>query len=612
MQVGTPYYPVVPKGMSENLLFRQSLLVDAAGDVGLQGSLRGMCAADPLFYINAFCWTHDPRLEALSTVPFITWGEYQDEAILSILGAIGKEDLLIEKSRDMGATWLLLVCFDWAWRFRPGQSFLVVSRNEDYVDKPGNPKSLFWKLDFLHDVKRLPTWMLPAGWSEKCRTRMHIENPENGSVIDGESTTGDVARGDRRTAIMLDEFSAFEVGDGYRALSSTRDVTRSRLFNGTPQGANNAFYEMTKKVPVKLRLHWSQHPEKKRGLYTSDGDDENGYVLRVLDTSYVFPVGYKFVLDGKLRSPWYDVERTRCASDQEAGQELDIDYLGSGHQFFPAQLIERLVAETCQPAFIEGELEYDPDTAVPRGFTRKEGGRWKCWMNVDLEGKAPGDRQYAIGADVAVGTGATPSCISAVDRKTGEKVLEFAEAHIDPARFAYALVATAKWLNDAYLTWEANGPGRITGNRVIEIGYRNIYWRKNEQTLSKKQTDAPGWHSTGDNKNAVLGEYRRALSMMEVVNHSKRALQECLFYVFGSDGTVEHSRALSNVDPTQGRKNHGDLVIADALAWKGARERPELPPKAGADMNDLSAAPAGSYGARMRERQAAVARHGEW
>jgi len=54
------------------------------------------------------------------------------------------------------------------------------------------------------------------------------------------------------------------------------------------------------------------------------------------------------------------------------------------------------------------------------------------------------------------------------------------------------------------------------------------------------------------------------------------------------------------------------LVIADALAWKGARERPELPPKAGADMNDLSAAPAGSYGARMRERQAAVARHGEW
>ena len=79
------------------------------------------------------------------------------------------------------------------------KSFLLVSRVQDYVDKPGNPKALFWKIDFL--LNNFPPWLKPRGYREANHRRLlHIENPENGSVIDGESTTGNVSRGDRRTA----------------------------------------------------------------------------------------------------------------------------------------------------------------------------------------------------------------------------------------------------------------------------------------------------------------------------------------------------------------------------------------------------------------------------
>lgn len=544
---------------------------EAKGNDDFQRTLWGMCELDPLFYVNAFCFTYDPRKEP-STVPFITWG-FQDDSILEILGSIGERDVLIEKSRDMGASWILLTAFEWVWHFKDGMSFLLLSRNEDYVDKTGNPKSLFWKIDFIHSPQCMPYWLMPS----YDRQKLHLENLSNGSVIDGESTTGDAGRGDRRTAVMLDEFSAFAPEDGYKALAATRDVTRSRFFNFTPRGANNAAYDMAQSDIKKLRLHWSSHPEKNPGLYTSNPDETGIMRLEVLDKSYVFPKNYLFVLDGKTRSPWYDVEYKRCASDSEAAQEIDINYLGSGHQYFETQLLDKLLLENGRAPNRRGDLAFDDQSAEPGLFTDSDEGRMVFWLFLDMENKPPADREYVMGIDVATGTGATPSCISVADRKTGEKIAEYINSRIDPARFAYQAVAIAKWLNDAYMLWEANGPGRIFGNRILESGYRNIFYRKNELSLSKKVSDTPGWFSTKDNKLVMLGEYRRALAEGHFINHSTDAINECRQYVYAPDGGVDHSRALVAMNATENRENHGDRVIADGLAWKGVHEMPARP-----------------------------------
>ena len=90
-----------------------------------------MCKRDPLFWLNAFVWTYDPRKKR-SIVPFTAY-PFQGGSLVDIIHA--DEDLLIEKSRDMGATWICSMAFLHEWMFGSYKTFLMVSRKEDLVDK---------------------------------------------------------------------------------------------------------------------------------------------------------------------------------------------------------------------------------------------------------------------------------------------------------------------------------------------------------------------------------------------------------------------------------------------------------------------------------------------
>jgi hypothetical protein len=521
-----------------------------------------MCSRDILFWYGTFAWTYDPRKEP-GVVPMIPWG-FQEKAIHKIDECVGTEDLLIEKSRDMGASWIILGGYTYRWQFRKSQSFLMVSRNEDYVDKAGNPKSLFWKVDFL--LKHQPGWLLPRF----RRTKLHLANLDNGSVIDGESTTGDVGRGDRRTGIMLDEFAAFAPEDGYKALAATGDTTNSRVFNSTPQGASGAFYDMAQSGIQKLRMHWTEHPEKAAGLWYDD--------------------------EGKPRSPWYDRECLRRPIPMLIAQELDIDYLGSSYQFFDSEVLTRIENEDVRPPYWRGEIVFDMATVRNQSLSESEEGRLHLWMLPDARGEAPRDRKYVVAADVATGTGSSNSVISVGDTKTGEKIAEFASSAIKPHELAKVAVALARFFNGAFLIWEANGPGRIFGDQVVDLGYSAIYYRENDRSVSKKSSDVPGWYSTRENKLSLLGEYRRALGAKEFINRSRPAIRECREYVFLPTGAVEHSKSVNTIDPTGARDNHGDRAIADALLHKGMKALPNV-------TEPEDEAPAGSFMWRRQQRR---------
>jgi len=505
-----------------------------------------MCSRDLLFYVNAFVFTYDPR-RSPSVIPFVTW-PFQDQALLKLDDAIGNHDLAIEKSRDMGATWMCLLPIEWRWHFGFYQTFLLISRKEEYVDKSSDPKSLFWKLDFVH--KWQPRWLLPG----KTRTKLHLSNTDNGSTIDGESTTGDVARGDRRTAILLDEFASFE--DGYQALSATADASNCRIFNSTPKGVGNAFYNVIESGTEKIRLHWSEHPYKGRDLYKDEA--------------------------GRLRSPWYDNECKRRHHPREIAQELDIDYLGSDDTFFDGVVLDAVQANQVRRPFWQGRIEYQTDSLKPIKFVETKHGPLKLWMHPDERGQAPTHRNFVMGIDVASGSkdstgrGASNSVASVGDRLTGEKVAELVMNGVDPKVFAAECVALARWLKGpdnqgAYLCWEANGPGRLFGDAIIDREYRNFFWRQNERSVSKKLMDIPGWWATRESKLALLGDYRQALAEGKFQNRSFQAVRECRMYVYAKSGAVDHSAALNAADPSEGRENHGDRVIADALCWKAIK-----------------------------------------
>jgi hypothetical protein len=242
----------IPKWPQENIEWRAKLLKKAENDIILQRDLMADCKSSQLFWINTFAWTfhqfdEDPltgqRFESKHPhMPFITW-EIQDRLHNEFEVCLKKpEDILIDKSRKMGASWCCVNFLHWLWLFDPNSQLLEMSRTREYVDQPGNMKALFQKHDYVNEW--LPDWMRPEECmqGERNRTKMHMKNICNGSTIDGESTTEHAARGDRRKVGLLDEFASVEYGDGM--LTATRDACLMRIINSTVRGAGTAYSKL--------------------------------------------------------------------------------------------------------------------------------------------------------------------------------------------------------------------------------------------------------------------------------------------------------------------------------------------------------------------------------
>lgn len=579
------FHKRVPRYLEGNLRFRKFVLERAAGNRAVQAGLREACRTDILFFINVFCWTFAPHEALRKRRPFITWPcqeigifggmvKIGDEEVRNygILEAIEQQfELVIEKSREMGASWLCILVMAWLFLFHHDMLFLMISRNQDAVDAP-SPDSLFWKIDMI--LEYLPDWLRSPPGEPIDRRSMLFSCPSTRSGITGQATTSKAGVGGRCTAMFLDEFS--QIDEAWDVLDRTADTTKCRIFNFTHTGLETAAYDIAKAgVFRKLILHWSMHPEKARGLYRfKDGK------IEILDKTYEFPPDYKFDMSGMpggpfpgLRSRWYDAECIRRRSQRAIAMDLDIDPKGATNQFFDGVQIASL-RKHCVPAFWRGELVIDDDAARPIGLVVDESGPLKLWLNL-LNGKPPFSR-YAAGADISTGNGATPSCFSVIDCRTGRKVAQYVTAHMREEAFATMAVALC-WLfrdddgNGARFCWEMQGPGLSFGKRVVELGYRNIYYARDEQKafFNQRDSEKPGWYPSQGNKLQLFNAYREALFSGKLTNLSSEALEECLSFKHGKNGKgVEHAGAAAGNDDSGARDNHGDIATADALAWK--------------------------------------------
>ena len=92
------------------------------------------CQEDPFYFIDTFGVVYEPRLAEMSDIPFFLF-DYQKDVIMRVLQAEERgEDLLIEKTRDMGITWTMIWYILWRWLFKDKWYCLMGSRKEDEVD----------------------------------------------------------------------------------------------------------------------------------------------------------------------------------------------------------------------------------------------------------------------------------------------------------------------------------------------------------------------------------------------------------------------------------------------------------------------------------------------
>lgn len=582
--IAREWHRSVPRGLGENMEWRRDLLLRAKGDRRFQAGLMEVCGEDSAFWVNAFVWQFNPKKKGRGqqTGPFLTW-PVQEKAMRTIESCVEDgRDLVIEKSREMGASWMLLFMFLHRFLFLEGQALALLSRNEKAVESE-SPDSLYWKLDFILD--HLPDWMKPADF---VRRKLFMGTKRLNNFIAGEATTGKAGVGGRSTAMGIDEFS--QIDDDFEILHRTSDTTDCRIFNFTHKGLDTAAYHLTQRPDIrKLRMHWSEHPEKVRGAYRYDR--ERGAVV-IQDKTYPFPADYPFVADGTplggpepgLRSPWYDDQCRRKGDSRAVAMDLDINAEGTLSQFFDPVEVEGLRQLYVADPVWEGGLSYDKDDPISEPkLVPEPNGRLKLWVLPNRGGKPPAGR-YVIGADVAAGSGATPSCASVVNKETGEKVGEYTDPFIDAKDYGVFLVNLARAFSSldgepATLIWEIPGPGLTAGKEILKLGFRNVYWKTNDFSLAKKRSDQPGWYNHPETQDDLLREYRDALRERRFVNHSLGALKECLKFSY-VEGHVKHAGEASPNDPSGARQNHGDHVIADALANKLCKAKARAPDEA--------------------------------
>jgi hypothetical protein len=586
------YYQHVPRDPVENLEFRRWLMQACQESPSYRRAVIHACKVDCLFFVNVFCYQINPKPvgEHTSEIgPFITW-DYQDEAIVGdnpkspgILWCIENgSDLVIEKSRDMGASWICILVMLWLFLFHEWKKFTIVSKDRDSVDNREDPDSLFWKMRFV--LGYLPKWLI----GEVEEQKMLLKSHKTGSSISGVASTGKAGVGGRATAVFCDEFSLIE--EAREVFSRTKDTTNCRIFNGTHYGTGGMFYDLCDPGSVyarsvkKLEMHWSKHPDKRKGLYRWDNVKQ---CAEVLDHDTPWPHDYVPVSDGLpaggpypgIRSFWYDKEYIARGGDQnkrEIALHLDMDPRGSSNQFFDTLAITSLRREYAREPLGRYDIVYDDATGRPivgqyGALVSSPRGHLQLWCQLDYKGNPPPGK-YVIGGDIATGTGATPS-VFAIMNERGEKIGRYFNARIEPIPLGPLMVALC-WVfksddgQGALLVWEHNGPGFKFCERVREIGYGNIWYRPaNAWANHRVIADTPGWWPSKAAKITLLNDYRHALQHRLIVNPSDEGLQTCLSYVWKPDGSVDHDRKDANPDESGARENHGDETMADALTY---------------------------------------------
>lgn len=577
---------VIPKTLAGNLEWRKTLLKQANTSASLRRTLRSAAASSPVFWVNAFGWTFlqkevggDGRERAVmgeaSHVPFITW-KVQDEALVDLYHCILQGNpAMIRKSRDLGASWLVVALFQWFFQFRPSTTFLEISRKEVLVDRKGDMDSLFEKHRYL--MRWQPDWLRPQRIIDN---KLHLENRDIGTAIEGESTNESAGQASRKTAILLDEFA--RVANGDEIDMATADTSACRIFLSTPQGPNTAYARIYKLMKAGTRsgkiisLPWWRHPLK--GANATQAPDS---------------------ITGQLRwtSPWYEHQLT-LRSKRNVAMNLDMEDGGAGDLFFDTDEIEKHRKLHARLPLLVGNVVFDEDmtedakkavmrqmkpdamTFVGNGSRRP----WRLWVPLvkDDKGRERPNQltRYVIACDISNGSGASNSVISVLDHNTNMIVAKWWDAFTSPEAMAEVAAFSAVWFGGVkppILIFEKNGPGVIFGKKLVALGYPGVYYERVEDKRTRDKTRRWGWHSSTSKKEMLLGEYREALKLNTVINPCEESLNEALEYVYDEHGRLEPGQM--GEEAGGGSALHGDHVIADALLVMGRKELPKTEPE---------------------------------
>ncbi len=254
--------------------WRAQQLAKLQADEELLESAKAYYRLNPIDFTNHWFDTYDPRNVGTNVpayMPFVMFQRQEDLMRLLIACREEEGNALVEKCRDMGATWDCIALSTHMWLFEPGSASGWGSATAKKVDDIGDASSIFEKIRI--GIRRLPDVFKPSGFNEK-KHMMHqrIVNPETAGTITGE--IGDnIGRGGRTGIYFVDEAAYIERPEAVDA--SLSENTRVRIDISSVSGLGTVFHrtrmsgvEWEPGQPIHrdrtnvFVMDYSQHPTK--------------------------------------------------------------------------------------------------------------------------------------------------------------------------------------------------------------------------------------------------------------------------------------------------------------------------------------------------------------
>lgn len=464
-------------------------------------NVREKASRDIIFFFKYFLWIFESKAIYRQwygidggDLPFILYPK-QEEYVLEIVDAIRNgHDILLEKTREEGASYLIGMIFLWFWiKANEGNDFLIIANKLENVDDKGVMSTIFEKIRY--NIRKLePLGFLPKTYDpQKCNNFCKLKTaPEGGASIIGKATTGDAGRSNRVIAGLLDE-GAFLEENAEAIWVATGETCGSRIIVSTPNGLGNLFADLrfSGKIRV-LRLHWSDHPLKSAGFFIGPHPH------------------YPEEKEAKL-SPWYLWKCSQVAQNPDASikQELDISYLTTGMPYFREQMeyITNRYKELTDTDQNIRRYDFEIDNNIVKLFPYPSGR-----MFIKTDPVMGWKYRYCISADTAEGLedGDNNSMV-VYDRVKKEDVAWFT-GKCDTHVFALLLVYFGFKYDKAYIAPEKNNTSGGAVLNELKHSYSYLLYEQDFSLRVPRDKARLGWSTNVATRGTMLGTLRKAIA----------------------------------------------------------------------------------------------------
>lgn len=208
--------------------------------------------------------------------------------------------------------------------------------------------------------------------------------------------------------------------------------------------------------------------------------------------------------------------------------------------------------------FAREHIEY-LNTSVRQPIETKEGTR--IYATYDPT------HQYKIGIDCAEGAESTEDSLKKTQKDSGvikvwdhtadEEVAHYS-AKIPPRVLAEKAVLIASWYGNPEMVPEMNSMGLALIDKLDDLGYANIYRRKEYDRVLKKNMKKIGWRTTAASKQLLISHFEELLRKRKPKVRSASTVSEFKTFVYSNEAKKKGAGAMDGF--------HDDEVMALLLA----------------------------------------------